>query len=105
LNRNDSYSYELSKIQDGGQQPFLKPINRRNSATICAINAKFGHKTHIGYLYCKNCNGRNSPVQFLRGPVCVIMSDFVAIGRTLQWLTAAILKTEKPSYLSSGLAD
>jgi len=29
----------------------------------------------------------------------------VAIGRTLQWLTAAILKTEKPSYLSSGLAD
>jgi len=28
-----------------------------------------------------NCNGHSSPVQ-LRGPICVIMSNFVAIGQT-----------------------
>ena len=39
----------ISKIQDGGQPPFLKPLSGNISATVWLILKKFGTVMHVGH--------------------------------------------------------
>ena len=47
LNRYDRQKILISQIQDGGRQPFWKPLNRHNSATFWPILIKFGMVIHV----------------------------------------------------------
>jgi len=76
----------ILKIQDGGQSPSWKLLNRHVSATIWLITMTFGMLTHIGPL------NAHWPLKFptFENPR----------GRT-----ATIWRTVKSAYISNGATD
>ena len=68
----------ISKTKDGGQQPFWKPINCHNSATVCSMTTKFGVTTNISLVYPINDCLPYTPLQLWT-------------LKNLRWRTAAVI--------------